>query len=89
MTFSANQLVKNKRGDVGIVAGFNGQPCLVVFQTYTMKPSQFDADLNTKTKGYEITHIYDGANIEDFSKVFSKKFNMEELNVVWERPEAK
>ena len=86
MTFAVNQIVKNTRGDVGIVAGFNGQPCLIVFQTFTMKPSQFNADLQTKSKGYEITHIYDGSAIEDFSKVFSKKFKIEDLNLVWESP---
>lgn len=91
MEFKVNQIVKNKRGNYGFIAGFNGKPCLVVYEAYTVALTRFDENLNFKNKPsdyeYNITHIWDGEKMESYKDVWKASFKPEkfELECVFDR----
>lgn len=87
MNLSCNQIVLNKRGNYGVVACFNGEPCLVIFAAFTMTLNRFDDNLKAKKDDYSIEKVFqveDGNEIE-MKDVFKKSFKAENLKVVFER----
>lgn len=87
LKFTCNQVVQLANGKCGVVAGFNGKPFLLVFDSYTSKLSRYDGngDLNTKNEKYGIVKVFDGSSVSNVSDVFKKRFSTDGLPVVWER----
>ena len=87
---SNGQIVKIANGSIGVVCSFNNKPFQIVFAAFTNPVSNWDENLNRNSKTeagrkYDIVELRDGSNIEDPSIVFKKKFNFEELPLVWKR----
>lgn len=85
MELKENQIVMNKRGNYGVVAGFNGVACLVVYAAYTAQPSRFDEELRIKGKDdtcdYNIVKVWNGAKVENFKDVYKRSFDPEKLEL--------
>lgn len=78
MNLQINQVVKNKRGDLGIIAAFNNKPCLVIFKSYTMQLTALNEKLEHKNENYTITHVFnikDGDTVLSMKDVYKAKFN--------------
>lgn len=80
----ANQIVELRNGLFGAVAAFNNKPFQIIFTAYTTPVSRYDENLKNKNSQYDIIRIYDGSNLDDVTSVFKRKFNPENLSVVWE-----
>jgi hypothetical protein len=72
-----NQIVKNRRGDVGCVVSFKGEPVMIVYAAYTFNVSRLDENLKAKNHDYDIVEVH---NVEDvsFKGVFSRKLALNE-----------
>lgn len=80
MEFQNNQVVLNKRGEYGVVASFNNQPCLLIFNSYTMQLSRFDDKGKCKNDSYSIVKVFQPSadNNITMKEVLHKGFNGEE-----------
>lgn len=85
MELGNNQIVELRNGLYGVVASFNNKPFQLIFRSYTNPISRYDNELRNKNNQYDIVKIYDGSSVEKVTDVFSKKFNTDNLELIWER----
>jgi hypothetical protein len=83
-----NNLVKNRRGDFGVVVSWNGKPKYIVYKALMQIVDKFDDNLNYKgvkseNRNYDIVEIYDGSSITNADEVFKPKFTAEGLPLLW------
>jgi hypothetical protein len=91
MNFENNQVVKNRKGEYGVVASWNNKPKYIVYQAYIQKVDAFDENLRytkgsteEKRREYDIVEIYDGTPVENADTVFkSRKYNADGLTLLW------
>lgn len=84
MDLQLNQIVELRRGNKGVVAGFNNQPFLLVFTGFTSALSRYNEDLKHKNRDYDIVRVFDGSSLANVNDVFKARFSTEGLPVVWE-----
>ena len=87
MELQNNQVVQLRNGIFGLVASFNNKPLQLIFRSYTNPISRYDNNLKNKNPQYDIVKVFDGYSIEDGTKVFNRKFNADNLPVVWSEDE--
>lgn len=87
MELGNNQVIQLRNGIYGVVASFNNKPFQLIFNSYTNPISRYDDDLKNKNSAYDIMKIYNGENLEKVTNVFSRKFNANDLILIWERKE--
>lgn len=87
MELGNNNVVKLRNGLHGIVASFNGNPVQIIFKSYTSTLDKYDENLKHKVNTFDIVGIYDGSSIDNHKRVFSKKFNSDELECLWKETE--
>ena len=87
MELQNNQVVQLRNGIFGLVASFNNKPLQLIFRSYTNPISRYDNNLKNKNPQYDIVKVFDGTSIEDGTKVFNRKFNADNLPVVWSEDE--
>ena len=85
MELSNNQVIQLRNGIFGVVASFNNKPFQLIFRSYTNPINRYDSNLKNKNSAYDIVKIFNGANVEKVTDVFSKKFNVDNLELIWER----
>lgn len=76
-----NQLVKNRRGDIGCVVSFNGEPSMIVYKSYTFNISRLDNKLKAKNENYDIVEVHKSDGIT-FSDVFKSGLKIGEETLV-------
>jgi len=81
--FKVNQVVKNRRGNVGVVMGFNNKPSLVVFEGFVTPTKKFDENFKTKNHEYDIVEVYEGKKVENYTDVYRKSFDLSTLKKVY------
>lgn len=87
MELKVNQVVVNKRGDIGCVVGFNNRPSLIVFVKYCKHPSEFDENLKHKNDNYSIVKVYDvdeSVTLKDVMKKDAPTVLLESLSPIYE-----
>lgn len=87
MELGNNQIIELRNGIFGVVASFNNKPFQLIFNSYTNPISRYDNDLKNKNSAYDIMKVYNGESIERVTDVFSRKFNTNDLSLIWERKE--
>jgi hypothetical protein len=87
MELGNNNVVKLRNGLHGIVASFNGKPIQIIFKSYNSTLDKYDENLKHKSSNFDIVGVYDGSSVDNVKKVFSKKFNEEELECLWKETE--
>lgn len=85
MELVCNQVIQLRNGKYGVVACFNEKPFQLVFDSFTTPIGRYNEELKNKNTNYDIVKVFDGTPIENVLDVFKKKFNADNLEVVWER----
>lgn len=85
MELGNNQVIQLRNGIYGVVASFNNKPFQLIFNSYTNPISRYNEELKNKNSAYDIVKIYSGENVEKVTDVFSRKFNADNLTLIWER----
>lgn len=83
MELQNNQVVQLRNGIFGLVSSFNNKPLQLIFRSYTNPVSRYDENLKNKNSQYDIVKVFDGSSIEDAKQVFNRKFNTDNLPLVW------
>lgn len=84
MEFSKNQIIELRNGLYGVVASFNDKPFQLIFKSYTNPINRYDSNLRNKNSAYDVVKIYDGSSLENVTDVFSKKFDVNNFDLIWE-----
>lgn len=95
MNFENNQVVKNRKGEYGVVASWQNKPKYIVFNAYAQKIDFFDENFRClkgsteeKRREYDIVEVYDGTPVENADTVFkSRKYKADGLTLVWKEEE--
>lgn len=85
MELANNQVIQLRNGKYGVVASFNDKPFQLVFDSFTTPIGRYNAELKNKNANYDIVKVLDGTSVENVLDVFKKKFNADDLTMVWER----
>ena len=85
MELGNNQVIQLRNGIYGVVASFNNKPFQLIFNSYTNPIGRYNDELKNKNSAYDIVKIYSGENVEKVTDVFSRKFNADNLTLIWER----
>ena len=80
----SNQIIVLRNGSIGVTASFNGKPFQLIFRSYTSMLSRYDENLKHKNPQYDIVCILDGKGIDDVRKVFSNKFSLDGIPIIWQ-----
>lgn len=84
MELSNNQVIQLRNGKCGVVASFNDKPFQLIFDSFTTPIGRYNAELKNKNTNYDIVKVFDGSKVENVLDVFKKKFNTDDLTLVWE-----
>lgn len=84
MELTANSIVKNRRGNVGVVMSFNKQPSLVVFSAFVTQLNKYDENGKAKNHEYDIIEVRDGKKVKNYKAVYNKTFKLEDCPLIWE-----
>jgi len=83
MELKQNQIVKIRRGDVGVVMSFKNKPSLLVFNSFVSPLGRFTDKLKHKSKSdYDIIGVYEG-KVESYTDVYAKRFDLSKLKAVY------
>lgn len=85
MELKSNQVIQLRNGKTGVVASFNDKPFQLIFDSFTTPIGRYDGELKNKNTNYDIIKVFDGAQVDNVLDVFKKKFNTDDLTLVWER----
>lgn len=80
----SNQIIVLRNGSIGVTASFNDKPFQLIFRSYTSMLSRYDENLKHKNPQYDIVCILDGSGIDDVRKVFSNKFSLDGIPIIWQ-----
>lgn len=89
MNLSNNQVIQLRNGKYGVVASFNNKPFQLIFDTFTTPIGRYNRELKNRNSNYDIVKVFDGSSVENVLDVFKKKFNADNLPLVWEDVENK
>ncbi len=78
-----NNVVKIRRGDIGVIVAFNKKPCIIVFESFVSPISRYDDNLKHKNSQYDIVEVYDGKKIENYKEVYRKTFDFSKLKLLY------
>lgn len=84
-----NHIVLMRNGHVATVEFWNKKPARFMTRAYNKKASTFTEDMTYSsrmpTDDYDIMKVFDGSSITNVDNVFSTRFDVNQLPVVWER----
>ena len=84
--FDNNQIVVLRNGSIGVTASFNNKPFQLIFRSYTSTVGNYDENLRHKKHQYDVVSLLDGSNLKDVREVFSNKFSLDGIPVIWTEP---
>jgi hypothetical protein len=82
MELKQNQIVKLRKGDVGVVMSFKNKPSLLVFNSFVSPLSRYNENLKHKNPNYDIVGVYEG-KVEAYTDVYRKRFDISSLKEVY------
>lgn len=81
MKLEVNDIVKIRRGDFGVVVGFNNKPCAILFHSFTSVLTRYNENLKHSNKEYDIVAVYNGDKVESYKEVYRAKFDPDALEL--------